>query len=471
MWPSRSLRDRRAPALAVVLAVLAVVVAGGTGAAIAQDGNGNETSPVGVQPQAADDLPLPERVVLPGVQTHGSATVAPEAGAALDRGSARIEASYRQHLLEERVARAPDDEARRAILNRTALAIASDAEQLQANERTARRAYRDGALSDRGLLRELSSIDARGRGLAALADSIEPIPQGQGLADEVGATDAIAELRGVRGAITASQGPIRADVGAALTGADEPGRFYLTSTVEGTVLVTIDAGSYHREAHRSDLLSIGGDPGIGLSEAFRIVEEELYPVYSSHYGFSRVREEVTGRYYLGDGQGDLTYEHGVLRTYVDAVSRNAFWEYQRLDLDDDLPLGAPITNESAVPVGGGVDENASAEDDAVPTATNTSTNGTDTEATTASATQSGNLTLSVRPTYATGPASVTVTADGLPARNATIAVDGEPVGRTDGTGQVWVVLPGGDPVVSATGDDLRATVTVNWGQRAWEDAG
>ncbi|WP_460919499.1 DUF7096 domain-containing protein [Salinarchaeum chitinilyticum] len=417
-----STRPRVAVATCLVL-LLALAAPGAAGPQLAADSASvGATTDHTVQPQPAGDLALPERVVLPGDASHGSVVIGAEAGAALDSGGAGLEGAYERNLLLERFESAESDAAKRSVLQNAVNALETDADQLRSRERSARIAYTNGELSERGFLIELVSIHERAQELEQTADLIAPTAE-DGLADEVSATDVAAQVRALQGSLLARQGPVRSHVSDAMTGDSPPQRVYLSVSTNGTVLSMIEDGNYHREASRDDLLVDGPEQGISYSEAFDLTQNELYSQYASNYDFTTVgrgSDGVIGQFYLVLGEGDASYEHGTLRSYIDAVSENVFWEYQRMELDEDLPIAEP------------------------------------------SETTAGNLTLAVQPTYPSGPAAVTVTEGGEPVSNVSVTVGGTPVAQTDENGKAWVVLPYDSPVVSVASNGAAVSTSVEW---------
>lgn len=417
-----STRPRVAVATCLVL-LLALAAPGAAGPQLAADSqaSGAVTGHT-VQPQPAGDLALPERVVLPGDANHGSVVIGAEAGAALDSGGASLEGTYERHLLQERFENAESDAAKRSVLQKAVDDLETDVDQLRSRERSARIAYRNGELSERGFLTELVSIHKRAIELEQTADLIAPTAD-DGLTDEVSATEVSAQVRALQGSLIARQGPVRSHISDAMAGDSPPQRVYMSVSRNGTILSMVEDGTYHREASRDDLLVDGPEQGISYSEAFNLTQSELYSQYFEHYDFTTVgrgSDGVIGQVYLVLGEGDTSYEHGTLRSYIDAVSENVFWEYQRMELDDDLPI----------------DE--------------------------ASETTAENLTLAVQPTYPSGPATVTVTEDGEPASNVSVTVGGTPVAETDENGKAWVVLPYDSPVVSVASNGAAASTSVEW---------
>lgn len=404
--------------LSIALCLAALLLLASLGAAGLQPAI--QQSSDAAQPQAAGDLALPERVVLSGADASGSAVVGIDAGAAVDSSGSQLEGAYERHLLEERIASADTDTERRAAINASVDDLERRAQDLREREGTARRAYRAGEIDAAAYLATLRSVNDRAAQLEQRANLIAPPPgpDSEGLADIHDASTARNRISQLRGEIVALQGPVRDGVSERVQDGAGPARFHVMATQNETVVAYLDDGTYYRQATRWDVLAQGDETGIGINTAWDMVREELYPQYQDHYSFSGVSVVSTNEIYRI--QGEQGYDHGSIEFYVDAVSENVFWEAQQMTLSSDLPRAQPITNAS------------------------------------------GNLSVAVRPTYDTGPASVQVTDDGTPVANETVMVDGEPVAETDENGLAWVVLPDDSPNVRVTAGGQSADVTVNW---------
>lgn len=404
--------------LSIAVCLAAVLLLAGLGAAGFQTTSQDATA---AQPQAADDLALPERVVLPQDRTSGSAVVGIDAGGALGSSGSQLEGAYERYLLEERLADAETNAERRRILNRSVGDIERQVEQLRERERSARESYRNGEMTESTFLATLRHVNDRAAELEARADMISPSANARtsGLADEYGASRASNRIAQLRGEMLVLQGPVREAVGDRNRDGAAPERFHVTASVNGTVLAFITDGTYYREAVRPGVLSRADVAGLNLDDTSELARNELYPRFVDQYGFSVISTVTNNR--IHRLFGERQYEHGLLESYVDAVSQNVFWESQRMELSEDLPRAPAVTNAS------------------------------------------GSLSVAVRPTYDTGPASVRVTDDGSPVANETVMVDGEAVAETNENGLAWVVLPDDSPTVRVTAGGQSAHVTVNWG--------
>jgi hypothetical protein len=415
-----STRFRFSVAVGVILVALAVVVLASPGLA-SLDATGSDSASTATQPEPAGDLALPERVVLQDETASGSTVAGPDAGTALDRSGSQLDGAYRRYLLEERLSSAESESEQRSILEAEVQYINESVTALAERERSARLAYVSGETGERAFIGELAEIDAEAAQLERLADEIAPVAQGEsGLADEYGATRLTAHVEALRGGILSRQGPVRTDIGTIGAGEQSAERYYVSASANGSVLSTVVDGTYHRESQRNDLLVPGDERGISLNEAYELARSELYPRYISNTDFSGFSTIASGQVYQVLGEDQLDYEHG-FQSYVDAVSGDVFWEYHRIQLDENVPTATPVTGES------------------------------------------GDVRVAVHPTYETGPARVVVTSDGAPVADATVSVDGNVVAETDSNGRAWVVLPPDEPVVSASTADATLRVAIEWG--------
>lgn len=402
----------------VLLVLLAI--AGAAGLQPAANDAADET-----QPRSVDNVDLPERVILPGPHTSGAERVGIDGGAALDRSGSRLSGAYDRYLLEERLSRADDTSERQSILNRSAAGIESSVDRLHERERSARLAYRNGEMDEEAYLSTLRSINDEATQLEERAFLIAPpaYVDEDGLADEHDAPAVANRISTLHGDIVSLRGPVRSSIGESTSGETSPQRFHVATSSNGTVVSVLSDGVYQREAIRTDLLASRAQTGISLSEANDLAETELYPTSLEQYTLNRRIQSLSPRrvYLLtAQGQFDANGNQGMLESYIDSVSQTVYWEYQRIDVGEGVPLASPVTNAS------------------------------------------GNVSVDVHPTYPTGPAQVTVTADGSAAPNLTVFVDGEPVAETGDDGLAWVVLPREDSTVAVTLDGETVEVPIAW---------
>lgn len=408
--------------LSIAVCVATLLLLAGIGAAGPQGETPDGTVDF-VQPQHTADVDLPERVGLSPPVTSGSAQVGPDAGAAIDRSGSRIDGAYQQYLLEERLDSADGGDERQTILNQSADDIETGVERLRERERSARQSYRDGEIDAGSYLATLRSIDDQASQLEERAFEITPPPteDAEGLTDTYDVPGVASRIATLRGDVIALQGPVRSSLGDRMDGSTAPSRVYVSASENGTVLSLLADGTYQREAIRPGLVQSRSETGISLSDANELATNDLYPEAAEHYTFTRSNSISSGRIYLVTAIGQYDGSDGSLRSYIDAVSETTFWEYQQIDVGERAPLGPAVTNAS------------------------------------------GSTNVSVRATYPTGLAQVTVTNGTTPISNASVAVGGTVVAETDADGRAWVVLPSNASVVTTTAAGETIEVPIEWG--------
>lgn len=401
---------RRIPLLLVVVGIACCAIAvAGLGPV-----SGAQTADTTTQPQPTEDLALPERVVLDGEATHGTATAGRDVAAAIDRGSARADGSYDRALLVEELERAESPDERREILAAWAERLDRSVHRLEARERTARREYASGDRSASELLRTLRAVNDRAEQLELVADTLEEE------ADAVGAANVTSDVEALRGALVALQGPVRTHVSEAAAGESNATRVHVSATENGTVLATVDGREYHREAVRNDLLQARGSDGLPSGELFDLTTRELYPNHNEHYTFFSPGRTIVLFQLYGIEAYSPHYPHGELRSYVDGVSETVFWEYHRLDLDEDMPTASTHTRRV------------------------------------------NDTTVVIERTYPSGPARVAVRHGDRPVDDAAVALDGTTLARTDEQGVAWIVLPEDAETLQVSYGAESAETDVSW---------
>ncbi|WP_255194993.1 DUF7096 domain-containing protein [Halorarius litoreus] len=357
------------------------------------------------------------------MQTVRFGTVTLDVGGALSRDTTKLHGRYTTAQLREAFAAAGDDTVeRRAVVNRTADNLDQRIADLAARERAALEAYNDGELSTRAYLRELATIHAAAESLGSTIDQLYTFDRASGM------PVAVTRIARMKARLIPLTGPVRNQVARAMTGdASAPMRVYVETSDSGFVLSMVQEGQfdtqYVREAYFGDGLdSQWVDKPISIDEFERRLDE-LYPWVSENKDSSD--SALTGEpNYLRSGVYAIAYNHphGTvsnrdLAVYYDAGTQAVFFETQQLDVSQ-LPT-TELANET--------DED---------------------------------LRVVLRGTHADGPMAVTVVdaTTGEPV-DATVAVGGEPVGRTDGD-RLWTVAPRGTFSVTASARGANVSVTV-----------
>ncbi len=324
---------------------------------------------------------------------------------ALRASTANAEATMQVYAAETAIDRASDSAAKeRALRNATEqLTLALDA--LETREERARSQYVAGTRSAREYLNVLGETNTRASRLQSLILGLQEVADGQPAIQN--------RLNDLQTRTLQHQGPLRDDLGAAVTGAGSTERLYVGASGQGVVLATIQDGTYVRGAVRADARdeAIGG---VDLDAAQDRIAA-LYPwAWSNNAGVSiRSIGQDVFRFQLGHG-------HGSLDSLLDTSSGNVYREIQQKSL-------------SRTP--------------AEPTYRQTA----------------NNTTVVVSRTYAGGPVNVRVqNATGVPLP-ATVAVNGTVVGQTDEDGSVWAISPAGSYTVTARSEAETLNVTVTSG--------
>ena len=224
----------------------------------------------------------------------------------------------------------------------------------------------------------LGEINERADHLQSLASSVEsaadPYP---GLENR---------LRNLQADLLQHQGPLRDDLGAAVTGGGATDRLFVGASGQGAVLATIEDGTYVREAVRTDArdAAVGG---VDLDAAQDRIAE-LYPWAWVNNGGVSIRSIGKDVFRF-----ELSHDHGSLDSLLDTSSRNVYREVQEKSL-------------SRLPTAVGAQASAN------------------------------NTTITVSKAYAGGPLAVDVTnATGAPLP-ATVRVNRTVVGETGEDGRV-----------------------------------
>jgi hypothetical protein len=198
------------------------------------------------------------------------------------------------------------------------------------------------------------------------------------------------------------------------------------------VLATVSGSEFNRqyvrEAYLPEVRDPGGtdqfrtDRGYDL-EAARTRASELYPWTFENAGPTSTGLRTGEPYLYRAGVYSVTVDHphgaagqGDLVTYIDGASGEVFREVQLKDLSE-VPTAEPRVNRSA------------------------------------------GLYVAVNRTHPGGPVAVFVrsNATGSPV-DASVAIDGEPIGRTGSDGQLWTVAPRTAFTVRVTTETGNVTV-------------
>ncbi|WP_336134954.1 DUF7096 domain-containing protein [Natronomonas amylolytica] len=406
-------------AVAVALLCCLSMVAGvpvatdGVQASAATDHGGSVVSPGNTSEYLAISG-APDRTTT----TDGQLDVA----AAVGSETAAVRAESTEITLRS-VMRGSDNETeRREAVRRAAERVGTRIRRLEARERQAVDDYGSGNLTETQLLRAMAVIDAEARQLDGLVETLDR--QNSRLDDPVLTR---AELGEFRARLLPLYGPVRQRIGEiARTGAGQP--IYVETADTDVVLSTVDDpelddSQYVREAHIRDARGPSRPSSLSAEE----VEQrfgELYPwtdenqeggIQIGRYGGRPHVFPIAGVWPLDVGHAHAATTPGLV-IFFDGSTGDVFREFQFND-----PSVVPTTTV----------ENETAD---------------------------GDLRVVVETTRAGGPLGVAVVDNGTDEHvDATVDVNGDPIGSTDGE-RLWTVGPHGDVTVNATHDGRTLTV-------------
>ena len=338
----------------------------------------------------------------------GAASIDAGGTAALD--AAEFEARY-SYLSVVETFTAAETTAQREVAVELALErLDGRVAALERREREALAAFNAGDMTTRTYLRELAVIDTRADGLSrSLAQLYE---FSNSMRDPPVAPERIA---GLKARLVGLRGPVRDRTADAMRGTTEPIRVFVETSKTAVVLATVTGSEFNRQYVREVYLPAARNPdgvdrfridgGYDL-EAARERASELYPWTFENAGPTSTGIEAGEPYLYRVGVYSVSVDHphgtaarGDLVTYIDGATGEVFREVQFKDISE-IP-----TTESRV-------------------------------------NRSDGIHLAVNRTHAGGPLSVHARSNvtGEPVE-ATVFVDGEPVGTSGSDGRFWTVAP------------------------------
>jgi len=339
---------------------------------------------------------------------YGEASL--DVGAALDRATTRVGAEYSRRAFEQRYADAGNESERTVQLRREVDRLDRRVGAVERRQQRAIERYNADDLAASELLRELAAVDAATRQVAVRFEHLR---------DRAGFDLPVAldeRIDALESRLVALRGPVRARLVAATAGQSPATTAYAVTSSNAVVLGTTDGTQFYREAHLPDNYAAGepnqfvtdDDPG-GITGANER-GNELYPW--AYADAQRSLNQLSGSAY----RVTLDHSQGTLESYLDGSTRSVFHEVQTLRVD--RPPTATTTNETSA------------------------------------------LVLRVNRTYGTGPMEVRVVdaATGRPV-DATVRVNGYPVGTTGPDGSLWTTTPHRQANVVAEADGETVAVT------------
>lgn len=396
--------DRAVPALLAALLVVSSV--GAVAAVVPGAGDAQATGTVdGVSENTTDVLVLDE------IEQSAFARADLVVTGAIDADSGAIVESQQRYRVREAVAAADSTSAERAVIRNATAAAERRLDALEATERTARQATITGEMTPEAYLTTLARVHARASALERTVETIDSLD------DHDVATDSRAQLLA---RLSTLQGPVRADLAAAVRGEGPTGRIFLAVAENGLTLATIEDGEYHRESVRFD----NRDDEIG-----QLTFDDAETRFAKSYPWTSENKRRISMGALGSDVYvvEYTHTHGTIDASLDASTGAIFRESQTKSLGE-FPVEERTWTDEGLAVG-------------------------------------------ISNTYPGGPLRVNVTNGNGTPLSADVSVNGTAVGSTD-DGVVWTVSPGEPyPVtVSTTNATLQVRVDPTSGDVGPADA-
>ncbi|PSP94033.1 hypothetical protein BRC91_07350 [Halobacteriales archaeon QS_4_62_28] len=326
--------------------------------------------------------------------TYGSATV--DIGTTVAADATILRSNYRSSAFENRFYSAEDsaerDEIIRAEIDRLAVATAT----LQSERTTVIRSYADGSTSTETFIQSMALIDAQAREVALTVTKIKRASRSVSYSLPRSLDARLANLGGKAEVLS---GPVAQRASRAVAGGETINAVYAESSDTGYTLAMVSDESYVRETYLADERRPDATDQFRESDLYRVNAAnrrgiELYPWVTNDASPSGQALGETGIYRFR-----ADYTSGELTAYLDGGTTNVFREFQRQSI-------------AAVPTSDSV----------------TARNDT--------------VWVRVNKTYETGPMSVTVFENGTGRPlNATVSLNGQPLGQTGSDGLIWLVEP------------------------------
>jgi hypothetical protein len=398
------------PPLVAVLAAVALVAAPVGAAGAAGTATDPRDTPLVVPLTNTTNQAAPDDVVRRG---YGQADVDVAGAVAVD--AARLGGRHDTLALAERLDGAEDQQARLAAVRATLDRVETRLDSLDRRQGELYAAYSDGSLSTATFLRRLAELEAAATQQRELVGEVSRQADAAGVSLPVATQTRIARLRAD---LVVLPNPVADGLVDGVAGTGTPSTLYLEAAADGLVLATVADGTYHRTATvRADRQPGSPDRFAGETRPRITVAydraAELYPwLFDNAIGNPSIRGFGDTSVYLIEG----AHPQGNVRTYIDGATRNVFHELQSKD-PDTVPVTATVENTS------------------------------------------GGLELAAGTTHPTGPMTVSLVrpATDTPV-DATVRIDGQPVGTTGPDGRLTTVQPAGPFRMNATVDG--ATVTL-----------
>ena len=338
-------------------------------------------------------------------------TVGLDVAGALESDTGELRSVYLLETLQRQYRNADTDGERRAVVERGVEQLSQRVDELEQKERTAIRGFSEDAIDEYELLRTLATVH---REAEATDEALEWL---ETAADDVGAEDVSERATRDLVRLVPMDGPVRDQLSRTIE-RGSTSKIHVETAGDGVVLATVTrtGDTYLREAHDPTAKATDvsdqyeGNPSPALDRF-----AELYPWSINSFDAIDAIGPAQARLY----RFGASHPYGELETYLDSGSTEILYETQRIDTGS------------------------------IPTETRQRTEG--------------DLRLVLNATRAGGPLGVSVLDTATEERvDATVELDGEPVGSTAGD-RLWTVAPRGTATIEATHDGETVTLNTNFG--------
>lgn len=381
---------------ALVVALLLCLAPLGGISAMAQQDDTTTMNVVSAGDTAEYLTPPSERIDRSSQQTTSI-----DAAAAASANAGEVRTTYYRVSLQRTYRATSDTEKRREVVRNGTERLVERVDDLERTERTTIERYRNGAISEKRLLRRLAVIDRKAETIESTVEWLETRAENLDMDN----TESRLALQRVR--LRVLQGPVRTNADEAVAGGDDA-RIHLDVSGDGIVLATVDRTNgevtYLREAYDPSARTSDLDEqnAMGLSAAEERLQE-LYPWVTNN---STPTAAPIGPDYARLWRFSYSHPHGGLETYLGVSTEQIVLERQR-------------TKPELVP-------------------------------TEADETSNGNLRMLLNRTRAGGPLGITVyDAQTGVSVDAEIEINDDTVGSTDSE-RFWTVAPRGTTTINVT---------------------
>jgi hypothetical protein len=335
---------------------------------------------------------------------------------ALDGDTTGMQSDFVRISFEQSFEAAETDAEKTAAIRSAADDVERRQQALERRDRAAVAAYANGSMTAAEFTRERARIHRTAEQLRTTIQHVDAVAR----ADDNYSPSARIRVRlaDIGGELEVLQGPASAHVSRAAGGETSGQIIYAETSGEGYTLAYVTDDSYVRETYLGaerdeNATDTFTEADVPRGNAARLRGYELYPWVTNH----SLSPAVQGLGRSGIYRFTADFTDGELTAYIDGGTTNVFRESQRHKLSA-MPVSNTITahNES--------------------------------------------LDMRVNKTYESGPLHVDLSHNetSVPA-NATVAVNGQPVGHTGSDGSLWLVEPRGpDRITATTGDNETVSV-------------